>query len=113
MTGSVYRNKKYKARVGRVARGRPRRVFSEEEEAKFAAALHKRFNLQAAEEQLDWRTLRAVMQKHLQNLVKTNPSRAARALCWFGSGSHFMELDTEPIQGRVGVALVRTVTSNA
>ena len=62
--------------MGRIARGRPRRVFAEEEEAKFAAALHKRFSLQAdGEQHLDWRTLRVLMQKHLQNLVKTNPSR--------------------------------------
>lgn len=73
MASSVYRKKKYKARVGRIARGRPRRVFGEEEEVKFAAALHKRFGLLG--DQLDWRTLRVLMQKHLQNLVRTNPAR--------------------------------------
>ena len=73
LASSLYRKKKYKARVDRIARGRPRRVFGEEEEVKFAAALHKRFGLLG--EQLDWRTLRVVMQKHLQNLVRANPSK--------------------------------------
>ena len=84
MTGSIYRRKKYKLRVSAVARGRSRRVFNEEEEVKFASALRKRFitigeSLTRPGDQvssgLTRTTLRALMQKHLQNLVRTNPSR--------------------------------------
>ena len=84
MTGSLYRRKKYKLRVSAVARGRSRRVFNEEEEVKFASALRKRFitigeGLTRPGDQvspgLTRTTLRALMQKHLQNLVRTNPSR--------------------------------------
>ena len=73
LRSSLYRKERYKHRVGVIRAGRPRRVFDEEEEVKFAGALHKRFNLLG--EKLDWRTLRVLMQKHLQNLVRTNSSR--------------------------------------
>ena len=85
MTGSIYRRKKYKLRVSAVARGRSRRVFNEEEEVKFASALRKRFITigegltrpgdLTVSPGLTRTTLRALMQKHLQNLVRTNPSR--------------------------------------
>ena len=57
----------------RAAYGGQSRVMSKEEEKKFAESLRKQFN--SLGQVLQWQTLKGLLQRHLQNLVKANPSR--------------------------------------
>ena len=48
-------------------------VMSYEEESRFAESLRKQFNQWG--KLIEWKTLKSLLQRHLQNLVEANPSR--------------------------------------